>query len=226
MSCEPTGVSFPVGSRLRSLVNATGRLLGSPFDLVRRSAAPRQAFIKYLRATAEIIRATEDLLECAYAARIQSHGVDDLISRYLATHIQEERHHYAWLLEDISHAANDVGDAPSEVNVSTLRAIPGLAYYSVRLETPLALFGYMASLEGRPSSETTLNEFQKELGLPAASLRTLRLHSTEDVHHSDELFSVLNECAIQSHEWEIIKRLAIETETLYAEAMYQVLAET
>lgn len=127
----------------------------------------------------QIIRASERLLETA----ITEAGVHECpeLMRYYAKHLEEERHHAEWLLEDLGG---------KKVYSPLAAALAGTQYYLIQHEHPAALLGYMLALE----SQTLPLHFVA--GMEALHgkelLRTLRLHSEEDPGHRDDLLRVID----------------------------------
>ena len=114
-------------------------------------------------------------------------GVAAGMIAYLERHIEEERGHDEWLLEDLEA----LGVSRAEVRTrapadSTARAV-GAQYYWIRHDHPVALLGYVAVVEGRPPSVAFLDEIVARTGLPSSAFRTLYRHAESDVGHGRDL---------------------------------------
>lgn len=141
----------------------------------------------YLSRCYQLIVASEPLLEQAIAC-LFSDGWEGELRAFYSKHLQDERHHAKWLLEDIE------GDAGAlHFGVAS---IAGMGYYLVLHVHPVALLGYMQALECNPISGELIEAVSAECGEKAT--RTLRLHAEEDPKHAAELEAAV---ALVPDEW-------------------------
>ena len=90
--------------------------------------------------------------------------------------------------------------APAEA----LRLVRGDAH-------PVALFGYLAVLEGNPSSLKELSSIRTTHKLAPKGLRTLVKHARLDPHHRDEMFAQLDELPLTASQSELVALSAFHT---------------
>ena len=64
--------------------------------------------------------------------------------------------------------------------------------------------GYLAVLEGNPSSLGQLSNIRSKNGLPAEGFRTMVKHARLDPHHRDEMFAQLDELPLTATQSELI----------------------
>ena len=151
----------------------------------------------------QVVRASVPLMETAHA--ICKRSPNDRVCRafgaYLATHIEEERHHDDWLLEDLEAAGFARADVLGRIPSPSVASLVGAQYYWIQHHHPVALFGYMRLLEGNPPSESHVRRLQLRSGLPKALFRTYRLHGVLDPTHGHDLDSLCDSLPLsESHE--------------------------
>ena len=105
-----------------------------------------------------------------------------------------------------------------ETCLPEVQAVPGIAYYAIRHNSPLTLLGYMAVLEGTPSRSEFIRSLQVGLGLPEGAVRTLLVHCDADVEHADELFSSINSLDLSESDRGAIRKAAADTAYSYGVA--------
>lgn len=111
---------------------------------------------------------------------------------YLDEHIEEERHHDLWLLEDLEITGTPRSDVLARIPSPRVAALVGAQYCWVRHHHPLALLGYIAVLEGSPPSRSFIAGLEQRTGLPPAAFRTLEKHGELDPGHGHELDGFLD----------------------------------
>jgi hypothetical protein len=169
-------------------------LFGAPLDAALgrlwAAAEPARLFPRYLVQVHQMIRASVPLMktarQCA-AARADTDPVCATLVGYLDEHIEEEGDHDLWVLEDLEAIGVPRSEALSRIPSSSIAALVGAQYYWIQHHHPVALLGYIASLEDRPASEAFLADLQARTGLPEAAFRTLRKHGRLDPGHREAL---------------------------------------
>lgn len=101
---------------------------------------------------------------------------------YLVRHLEEERPHAEWLLEDLR---TEPGFHEPYTLDPTPVAMAGTMYYLIKHVSPLCIFGYMLALEN-PAPIHLVEELEAAFGKPLC--RTVRVHAEEDPKHLDDLF--------------------------------------
>lgn len=122
------------------------------------------------------------------------------LSRYYEAHLEEERHHDRWMLEDLEVLGVASAEALARIPPSSVASLVGVQYYWLHHHHPVSLLGYIAVLEGYPPSEELIQELQSRSGLPEAAFRTCRKHGQLDPDHSRELDALLDSLPLtQAH---------------------------
>ncbi len=138
----------------------------------------------------QIIRASVPLMEVARACAAERAGGDPVCAAlvgYLGEHIEEERHHDLWLLDDLEIAGVPTSDVLRYIPTPCVAALVGAQYYWIQHHHPVALLSYIAVLEGSPPSESFFEGLRARSGLPAAAFRTMRKHGELDPGHGADL---------------------------------------
>lgn len=111
---------------------------------------------------------------------------DPLIG-YFVHHVEEERGHDEWILEDLEVLGVPRSTTLARIPSPTVAALVGAQYYWIRHHHPVLLLGYISVLEGFAPSVESVDALGRRAGVPATALRTLREHATVDDEHSRDL---------------------------------------
>ncbi len=181
------------------------RLLRGKIELVlptllaavrRLFAHPRigDLYAEYLFMSHCIIRASVPLMQRARerAAELSGDPVASIAGAYFEAHIEEERGHDDWLLEDLASLGVARADVLNRPPSATVAALVGAQYYWIDHYHPVALLGYVALLEGYPPVASEIDDLRQRTGHRAEAFRTLSLHGDLDPHHGAELDAVLD----------------------------------
>ena len=149
---------------------------------LRVNMADDKVFIAYLVMMYQIIVASEDLLEVG----IEVSG-DIALRAYFTEHLSEEKGHARMLGQDLAKHGVDVsGVPPYRLAVE----LAGSQYYYILQQSPYALLGYLAVMEGFPMPVQDVEELASIHG--ESLTRTLMLHAKVDIIHREELFKVID----------------------------------
>ncbi|MDE1176068.1 MAG: iron-containing redox enzyme family protein [Edaphobacter sp.] len=154
-----------------------------------------------------------DLMRIARERALSMPGdpVAAIVAEYLEEHILEEKDHDAWLLDDIG----TLGISPEEVAGATPLAavvsLLGAQYFWALNIHPVAVFGYLIVLEGKPPVAAELEMIRRRTGLPASAFRCLHEHADNDPHHIAELNSTLDAMPLTTEQEEYIALSAFQT---------------
>lgn len=132
---------------------------------------------------AQMMKASEPLLELAISL-LPDTGFEMELRFYYQRHLEEERGHLAWLMDDLN--ATDTLD----LRDWSAAAVAGSQYYMIRHQHPAALLGYMLVLEAFPMSLEAIAELEGIHG--ARVMRCLRYHAEHDVDHGADLLKILD----------------------------------
>jgi Iron-containing redox enzyme len=199
----------PLGNAAR-LRGALGLVFG---ELVRAGARfvdhPRigQLYPEYLFTCHTIIRASVPLMEAA-RERARSMAADDHVAAelvdYLTEHIEEERDHDEWLLQDLEAIGVERSALLARVPSPTVASVVGAQYYWGLHVHPVAILGWIGLLEGYPPELALIEELEARTGYPPEAFRTLREHAELDIAHGAELFEFLDRLPLTEEQAAVI----------------------
>src|ERR1700733_8865715 len=185
-----------------------------------------QMFPEFLFMMHSIIRSSVSLINAA-AVSAQRRADSDPISRKLVSYYTppalEETHHDEWLLEDIVAMGANRSDVLARLPSATIASLVGAQYYWALHVHPVSLFGYLAVLEGNPSSVKHLSKIRTKHGLPAKGMRTMVKHARLDPYHRDEIYAQLDELPLTENLSELVALSAFHTIEDIAQALQEIL---
>jgi hypothetical protein len=138
----------------------------------------------------QIVRASVPLMAAARSkarARAAADPVCRLLADYLSGHIEEERNHDVWLLDDLEAIGIARQDVLDDVTPPAVASLVGAQYYWIHHQHPVALLGYIRVLEGNPPTAAHVDRLRQQSALPPDAFRTYRLHGELDPGHVQEL---------------------------------------
>ncbi|MEZ0111180.1 hypothetical protein ABH920_005195 [Catenulispora sp. EB89] len=150
---------------------------------------------RYLAAMHQVIRASVPLMDLAARRCAERGAADPLAARlhdYLVEHIDEERGHDLWLLDDLAvmHGSNGVPEPSAGLAAARL---VGPQYYWIEHGHPATLLGYIAVLESRAPAVWLADRLALDTGLPTEAFRTVRAHAELDGGHTSQLDELLDD---------------------------------
>jgi len=167
------------------LAAGLGRFFKQPGDL-------RHRLVRHAILIHQITRASGPLMESGLMESRARQGDPAAagLASYLERHIEEERHHDLWLLEDLESVGVSRADVLSVAPPSAVAGMVGAQYYWIRHHDPVALVGYMLMLECNAPTPETLAALQQASGLPESFFRTHRIHADLDPDHQFDLLDL------------------------------------
>jgi len=117
--------------------------------------------------------------------------VANLLIPYLEKHIEEETNHDLWLLEDIESLGIRKDLVTAMITPPDVAVLIGSQYYYCSRTHPVALLSYFALVEGYPPKKEFLDEIVENTSIPREALRSFYEHAEMDIHHSEELWSLI-----------------------------------
>lgn len=173
----------------------------------------RRSYPEYLFMTHCLARASVPLLRAA-AARARAISRKEPLAalrRYLEHHVDEERRHADWILEDLEVLGHKRAQVLARVPPPCVAAGVGAQYYWIEHYHPISLAGYMAVLEGCMAPPEVIERLIERSGLPRRAFRTLLVHSKVDREHSDDLDSILDRLVLTPEQFALVRLSAVET---------------
>lgn len=204
---------------LRTKIELTCGGLGRALGDLWRHPEPADRFPRFLVLLHQIMRASVPLMAAARDAAVALSGSDPAaagLADYYARHIDEERDHDVWTLEDLVAAGYEAAAVLAQMPPPALAAMVGSQYYWVQHHHPAALLGYIAILEGNPPGQAHVERLQAATGLPAAAFRTYRMHGRLDPHHRDELYRAIDALPLSPAQAGLIATSAAHTAQMLA----------
>jgi len=154
----------------------------------------RELYPEYLLMSHGVIRASVPLMERARerARRLPNDSVAATVADYFSTHIDEERGHDEWLLDDLASLGMQRAEVLRRPPSADVAALVGAQYYWIEHYHPVALLGYVALLEGYPPVASEIEDLRQRTGYAPEAFRTLSLHGQLDPRHGEEIYAVLD----------------------------------
>jgi Iron-containing redox enzyme len=194
-------MSLSRSQALQTRFALTSGLLGAASErLLERADLPR-LIPAYLLLMHQMARISIPLMEtaCEEAKRASEDLICRALTDYLVRHIEEERHHDEWFLEDLI----SIGFTPTQIlevlPPADVASLVGGQYYWILHHHPIALLGYLAMLEGNAPPLLLVDQLQAQTGLPHSAFRTLRLHAVADQDHQAALDALIDELPLEAH---------------------------
>jgi hypothetical protein len=202
------------GTLLKRKIELAGGLLASSLDAFWNHPELAEIFPRFLLAIHGSVRATIPLMEAATTIARGRSETDQICARllpYFAQHIEEERGHEEWLLQDLEAIGVGRDDAFGCVPNATIAAVVGAQYYWIFHAHPVALLGFFAVLEGNPPVAADLMAVEERTGLPAEAFRMLRYHAEVDAVHAAEIYSLLDSLPLSTLDAQLVGISALHT---------------
>jgi hypothetical protein len=180
---------------------------------------------EYLVTQHAIIRTTVPLMEAGRErARAMADGdpVAAGVAEYLDVHIEEERNHDEWLLEDLEVLGVTRDAALSRVPSPAVASLPGSQYYWTLHYHPVGLLGYFAFMEGFPPQPELIVDLIDRSGHPEGAFRTFKLHGELDPGHRDELDRTIDVLPLTPNQENVLGLSAMSTGVLVTRSLREV----
>jgi hypothetical protein len=185
-----------------------------------------EVYPEYMFSVHSVIRTTVPLMEAAIERSKVLTPTDPLaaaVGAYLEKHVEEERHHDDWLLEDLEVLGLDRTAALRRVPTAAVAALAGSQYYWVLHYHPVALLGYFAFMEGFPPTPELIEDLVARTGHPRAAFRTLAMHGELDPGHREEIDRVIDSLPLAAEHEAVLGLSAMSSASHLTRAMNEVL---
>jgi hypothetical protein len=209
------------GNAIRTHVQLLSALLAAGGDRMMESPDLATTAINHLVLLHQITRASVPLMEAAHTECIRR-GADPVcagLAPYLLKHIEEERHHDDWTLDDLETAGVNRREVVSAMPAANVAALVGAQYYWVLHHHPVAILGYMIMLEFNAPTPGTIAEMKRRTGLPDTVFRSHVLHAELDPHHQAELFQLVDDLSLSDSQVHLVKESAMHTGRMLADCL-------
>jgi heme oxygenase len=137
--------------------------------------------------------------------------VASMTAAYLEEHILEEKDHDAWLLDDIATLGISADEVDRAMPLTSVVSLLGAQYFWAINIHPVAVFGYLIVLEGKPPVASELEAIRRRTKLPATAFRCLLEHADNDPHHIAELNQTLDEMPLTAEQEKYVALSAFHT---------------
>lgn len=115
-----------------------------------------------------------------------------MLEAYLTSHIEEERGHDKWFLQDYESLGFRRADLRRRMPSSTVAELVGAQYYWILHCHPVAFLGYLEMAEGYPTTAKQIEALLDATGFPKQAFRFLTRHAYLDLKHERELEETLD----------------------------------
>jgi hypothetical protein len=153
-----------------------------------------------------LMRTARDL-----ALALPSDVVATQAAAYLETHIDEEKDHDQWLLDDITTLGISAEDVFRTTPLPSVVSLLGAQYFWMFHIHPVTVFGYLIVLEGYPPLVEQLEEIQSRTGLPTTAFRCLKSHAEDDPDHIAALNRTLDAMPLTEEQTKFLALSAFHT---------------
>ncbi|RWP65818.1 MAG: hypothetical protein EOR08_04345 [Mesorhizobium sp.] len=181
--------------RLRFRMAMTNGSLARSLEALWDSPDLARLFPEYLILLHQIIRASVPLMERARDEALKLPASDPLrqpLADYLAQHVEEEKDHDEWTLEDLGSIGLSRQEILDRIPLPTTASFVGSQYYWIFHHHPVGLLGYISVLESDPGTSEVYDDLERRTGLPKALFRTYRMHGELDPEHVKELYDFID----------------------------------
>ena len=189
----------------RKIRLAEGRLWSASEQFWRHSELPGLLPLFFLQLHG-IMHASVPLMAAARdrALQLKNDETAQITAQYLGRHIREEEQHEEWLLQDLGEIGFHREAVLREVPGAGVATLVGAQYFWSSQCHPVAIFGYLAVLEGYPPLTSQLREIQCRAGYPAEAFRCLTAHAEDDPEHLAEINRTLDKMPLTLEQSKLI----------------------
>jgi hypothetical protein len=215
-------------ARLRQKIELATRPFRVAFKALVTHPRIGELWPRYLVSTHTVIRTTEALMETAVGRARQLADTDPIAAgaaEYFERHIDEERGHDEWVLDDLELLGVARHDVVRRIPSVTAARLVGAQYYWILHYHPVALFGYFAVKEGFPPQPELIEELVERTGYPRAVFHSFAAHGEIDPYHLEELEEALDSLPLMREHETVVGLSAIATSELMAELVAEVIGE-
>lgn len=167
----------------------------------------REVYPEFLVRVHWLIRFSVPLMESALEScrrRAAEDSVAAALLSYLEEHVEEERDHDEYLLQDLELLGYSRESVLRRLPPPCVAAAQGAMHYWTVHHHPVAMFGSMIPSECYPTSLETIDWMERQTGYPRAAFRTIEMHSELDQGHGAEALEVLDRLPLDDWHHEVL----------------------
>jgi hypothetical protein len=221
-----TGVPTGESARLRRKLELVLPLLVDTGRRLWEHPRIRDLYPEYLVATHGVIRASVLLMERALE-RARATAAEDPaaagLAAYLEHHVEEERGHDDWLLEDLAVLGRSREEVLAQVPSASVAALVGAQYYWIEHYHPVAVLGYIGLLEGYPPSIADVDALMARTGYEREAFRTLIRHSELDPLHAADFDEAVDRLPLTPEQAAVMGLSGLHSVTAFARVLQDLL---
>ena len=223
MTAATAGSRVPNSEIVRAKIDLFGRRLAlSAYTFWDSPDFPR-LYREHIFQSYSIVRASVPLMQAAqracgdpqYAGEAALQG----FAQYLQRHVPEETGHHRWVLDDGEAMGIERGAILARLPTESVAQLVGVQYYWIHHYNPIALAGYIATLEGNPPSVDWIEQVAARHRLPLQCFSSLLHHARLDLHHRQDLDDVLDSLPLSEDHLTLIGLSSLHTIRLLTEIM-------
>jgi hypothetical protein len=155
-----------------------------------------EVFKQHLQRLYHAVHASVPMMQCALEKSRQlapNCPIATALVPYFSEHIEEEKQHDVWLLQDMEVLGVPPDQITEQIPPTVVATLIGTQYYYINHTHPITMIGYLAVVEGNPPRAETLDQIVAKTSIPKEALRSFYKHAELDIHHSDELWQLLDD---------------------------------
>jgi heme oxygenase-like protein len=224
LTVEDRSSRSTASDRLRGKVSLISPAFGAACARVFMHTRIRDLLPRYLLDVHCVIRSTVPLME-AVAARAEELAPSDPVAAgvaaYLRQHIEEERFHDEWLLEDLDLMGVDRTTVLSCVPSPTVAGVAGSQYFWGLHFHPVSLLGYFAFSEAFPPSTELIGDLIERTGYRPEAFRTFVVHGDLDTGHREDIDRTIDALPLLPEHEAMLGLSALSTGQLLTQALHE-----
>jgi hypothetical protein len=205
--------------RNSEIIRAKIRLFGGRLGHAAHSFWSHSQFPKiyreYIYQSHSIIPASVPLMQAAEkACRLREHAGDPALEgfgNYLRRHIPEETGHHEWIVNDGVALGLDREAILRRLPKESATQLVGVQYYWIHHYSPIALAGFIATMEGNPPPAEFFEDVARRHSLSLKCFSSFLYHAKIDPQHTRDLDDVLDALPLTAAHLELIGISSLRT---------------
>ena len=162
-----------------------------------------------MRSSVPLMQAAESMCGVDGDAKPEEKALHKALEEYYHKHIEEERHHDEWLLDDLESIGLKRWEVLAKEPPDTVAEFVGTQYYWIYHFHPVILMGYIAFLEGNPPTKEGVQVLKAATGYPDTAFRIIEKHGVLDIKHKEDLDNTLDSLPLQNYHKDMIVKNAV-----------------